>query len=413
MVRIITDASRITKFVAEASIRAKLANKTKNVQQFGFWLRNALADNGPTFIKAGQFLSSRNDILPAPVAKELRSLQDNVSPMSFDEVKKTIVQEMGCDNVLDVFESIESVPVASASIGQVHRAELKNGKGKVAVKIQKPNILESFEGDVKALRMLVEVGSAFGMRGKADISHVLNDLENQLVSEADFLLEASNIHRFRNSCSHMHWLHVPKTIDSFTSKRLLVMEFVDHDFKTSEIPRDFARKRITAHRLVELLMWMVLDGGLLHCDLHQGNVCLRNDGSIVLYDFGTVLDITPDYREVMKEIATHMYNNDPRKSVRLMLEAGMMVMKEGHRPEEAEKFFSVIIKSTRMDFDAADMHAAMGEPPFIASSSVFRLFRSMVMVEAACKSLDPEFSYFKYMRPFLGAQLMMMNLWES
>jgi predicted unusual protein kinase regulating ubiquinone biosynthesis (AarF/ABC1/UbiB family) len=410
--KVALDAARIASFLAEARARAALASRTGRQQVYGAWLRNALVAQGPTFIKAGQFLSSRNDVLPRSVAKELRSLQDDVDPMDFATVQTLVNAETGMPSIWDVFETFDEAPVASASIGQVHRARLKEGGADVAVKIQKPGITESFQSDLVALRALVNTGEMFGMRGGSDATHVLDDLQTQLECETDFLQEAANMQRFRKASQHIHWLRVPYAVEPLCTKRLLVMEYVDYDFKTSKVPDDYQKRYITAHRLVELLMWMVMDTGFLHCDMHPGNLCVKDDGTVVMYDFGTVLDITNEYRDVMQELAIHMYNNDPKKTVKVMLKAGMMTMKSGYKPEDAELFFSTVIKSTRPDFNASEMSEKMGEPPFIASASIFRLFRTMMLVEGACKSFDPDFSYFRYMRPFLGAQMAMFSMFE-
>jgi ubiquinone biosynthesis protein len=389
----LTDAAKVASFIAQSRVRYAVCKPP----QFGRWLRRELAQNGPTFIKVGQALSSRDDVLPRVVTDELRSLQDNVNPMSFDDVKRVVCEETRSASLEEVFASFDETPIAAASIGQVHRAVLLGGRD-VAVKVRKLGIVESFDRDVDALRLLLSLG------GGEDATIVLDDLSDQLRRECDFVQEAENMRRFKKGSGHFHWLVLPTPVDALCTTRMLTMDFVGHDFKTSAVPTDFARKRVTAHRMVDLLMWMVTDQGLVHCDPHPGNMCLRGDGKIVLYDFGAVLPVTSERRAVMKELASHMYRNDAESTVSAMLSSGLIRMKSGRSKDEAVRFFSFIIGSTRPDSNISELRSNIGEPPpFLADPSMLRLFRTMVLMEGACKGLDPDFSYFAYMRPVLGA----------
>ncbi|MGH2527852.1 MAG: AarF/UbiB family protein [Actinomycetota bacterium] len=269
-------------------------------------LRSALEELGPTFAKLGQVLSTRPDLLPPEFIEELATLQDNVPPLTEEEVVHVMEQELGVPWE-DVFESIEPRPMAAGTIAQVHRATLTGGE-RVVAKVQRPTAREEIEQDLALLELFAEkVSVRPGLKQVIDMGAVFEHLSSSLHRELDFRQEASNIERMSHVLQHYPRLAVPGVHDDLSTSRLLVMEEIQGG-PISKAPEGPERKE-AARQLLESYYKQILVDGFFHADPHPGNLMWWDD-RIYFLDFGMVGEVGADMREDLMLLLMAFWQED-------------------------------------------------------------------------------------------------------
>jgi ubiquinone biosynthesis protein len=291
------EAHKLTDLLPGRSAETRLAEAETSVGSArGQHLREMLDELGPTFVKFGQLLSTRPDIVPPDIIAELRGLQDDVRPFPFEQAERVIEEELG--NTLErLFLEFERVPVAAASIGQVHRAVLPNGRH-VAVKVQRPGAPRQIEADLtllyQAARLVKERIHALDF---IDASALIDEFARQIRQELDYRLEARNAQTFhRNFASNPH-VRVPKVYWQYTRAQVLTLEWIDgtHVRDVDLTPLTVDERRDLAYLIAETWMEMIFRHGFFHGDPHPSNILvLPEAGSIGLVDFGAVGKLTDD-----------------------------------------------------------------------------------------------------------------------
>jgi len=253
---------------------------------------------GPTFIKLGQLLSTRADLLPKTYLETLSRLQDQIEPFPYEEVERIVSGELGI-RISKAFAAFDREPVAAASLAQVHRASLRDGR-LVVVKVQRPNIREQIVEDLEALNEVAQFIDAHTELGKRyEFENMLLDLRRSLLRELDFKLEASNLITFTENLREFERIAIPEPVENFTTSRVLTMEYIPGKKITS----------LSALRLMEIdgagladdlfrayLKQMLVDG-VFHADPHPGNVFLTDDERIALLDLGMVARLLPSFKD--------------------------------------------------------------------------------------------------------------------
>ena len=279
----------------------------RSPQAVGRHLREMLDELGPTFVKFGQLLSTRPDLVPPEVAAELRKLQDAVSPFPYEDVEQVIREELRAE-VGELFEEFDPVPVAAASIGQVHLARLPTGR-RVAVKVQRLNAPGRIEADIRLLRRLARtLRSRVDQLSFIDPVALVDEFARSIRSELDYRLEARNAEAFRRNFADSRSVSVPKVYWTFSSARVLTLELVEGR-KLGELA--FAglppgERRRLAVLMAETWMEMVFRHGFFHADPHPANLFVLPDGRLGLVDFGIAGSLSPQ---------------DMRKLTRLLVDA--------------------------------------------------------------------------------------------
>jgi ubiquinone biosynthesis protein len=266
-------------------------------------LADDLETLGPTFVKLGQLLSTRADLLPAPYLRALSRLQDSVKPFPFNEVQEVVEQELGV-KLSKAFASFEEEPEAAASLGQVHRAQLRDGRT-VAVKVQRPQILERVAADLKTL----EEVAAF-LDKHTDAAHrynvvgVVEEFKEAIAIELDYRREAANLRLIRRNLAEFDNIVIPAPVDGYTTTRVLTMDYVRGIKVTSLSP--IARIDINGETLAKVLirayLKQIIVDGIFHADPHPGNVFLTDDGKIALIDLGMIGRISPSMQETLLKL---------------------------------------------------------------------------------------------------------------
>jgi ubiquinone biosynthesis protein len=252
-------------------------------------LRLMLEELGPTFVKFGQVLSTRPDVVPEDVVTELAELQDSVAPFSLSEVEETIRAELGL-SVEQAFASFEPVPMAAASIGQVHRAVLPDGRA-VAVKVQRPRALAQVTADLDLMRQLAQrIAQVGGERLFVDPVQLVDEFARALRGEMDYQTEARNAEALRRAFAGDKRVVIPKVVWSYTRRRVLTTELVEGT-QVADVALEgmtMAERKALVDKMAVLWLEMVFTHGLFHGDPHPANIIVRENGSLGLVDFGVV-----------------------------------------------------------------------------------------------------------------------------
>jgi predicted unusual protein kinase regulating ubiquinone biosynthesis (AarF/ABC1/UbiB family) len=286
-------------------------------------LARDLEQLGPTFIKLGQLLSTRVDLLPAPYTEALARLQDDVEPISLEEVERTFEDELGVDT-RTAFASFDERPLASASLGQVHRARLRSGR-EVVVKIQRPDIRAQIKEDMEALRELADwldqhtdLGRRFGF------GELLAEFDRSLRDELDYRREASNLRRMAEIVEPYDLLVVPQPVDDFTSGRVLTMDYIAGRKVTSLHP--LSRTELDGAALADQLFRAYLDQilvhGFFHADPHPGNISITPEHRLGMLDLGMVARVPDRLQDLLVKLLVAVSGGRGEEAARLAMAMG-------------------------------------------------------------------------------------------
>jgi ubiquinone biosynthesis protein len=397
------------RFAAEC-IDARAVSRSAALKAFGRALRLMLEGLGATFVKVGQIMSTRPDLLAPEIIGELILLQENVRPFKLAEVRRIIEEDFG--RPLDeLFERFDSAPLASASVAQVHRARLRGGgDGEAAVKVRRPSIARWAELDrsillamahglqlIPSMRLLSPVASA---------RQFCDAINRQL----DFRVEAANNRRFRANFADVPYVVFPRLHDDLCSERVLTMEFVE-----GYRERDFAAVGIDSRQVaglgIKVFCKMAFIDGFVHADLHPGNIRFMRDNRIALFDLGLTAELTDEDRLMFAQTMFYMANNMGRELARQMYDL------TEHRADVDYPAYEREIS----DYLARFVNQPLGEIEMsVAIGKFFDIYRrygmrldgrftvvnvSMMVVEGLGKKLDPSLDITTEAKPFLQAAL--------
>ncbi len=290
------EAHKLTDLLPGRSAETRLAASLNGASARGQHLRELLDELGPTFVKFGQLLSTRPDVVPPDIIVELRGLQDDVRPFPFEQAERVIVEELG-NSIERLFLDFEREPVAAASIGQVHRATLPNGR-RVAVKVQRPGAPRQIEADLvllyQAARLVKERVRALDF---IDAHALIDEFARQIRQELDYRLEGRNAQTFHRNFAGDPHVHVPKVYWSYTRTRVLTLEWLEGTqlADVDRLPLSIEERRDLAYQIAETWMAMIFRHGFFHGDPHPANILILEEaGTIGLVDFGAVGKLTDD-----------------------------------------------------------------------------------------------------------------------
>lgn len=284
-------------------------------------LVNDLKEMGPTYIKLGQLLSTRPDMLPRPYLEALADLQDNVASVSFKEIEKIFHDDVG-QRISKAFASFDETPVASASIGQVHCAVLHSGE-KVAVKIQRPGIRKRFTEDLEVLMSLSKKAEELSEETRRfSVYETVEELQYILMQELNYKKEARNLKILKENMKEFSSLKVPYILQDYCSERVLTMEFVEGIKVTSLSPfqLDELNKKELVNDFIKGYLKQIIVDGFAHADPHPGNVHVTKDGQLVLMDLGMVARFDEKMKEMILKLMIALGGSDSDQVTRVLLE---------------------------------------------------------------------------------------------
>jgi predicted unusual protein kinase regulating ubiquinone biosynthesis (AarF/ABC1/UbiB family) len=362
-------------------------------------LAQDLESLGPTFIKLGQLLSTRVDLIPEVYTEALSRLQDDVEPISIEEVERVFGDELGIDT-RTAFASFEPAPLASASLGQVHRAELRSGRP-VVVKVQRPDIRNRIKQDMEALSELArwlddhsDVGRRFGF------AELLAEFDRSLRDELDYRREAANLRRLAEIVEPYELLVVPQPVDDFTSGRVLTMDFVAGRKITTLGP--LARLEMDGSALADQLFRAYLDqilvAGFFHADPHPGNVSLADDGRLALLDLGMVARVPARLQDLLVKLLVAVSGGRGEDAAHVTMDMGTKL------PDFDEVRFvrgAADLVARNHDLGVGELDAGglvmqlqrlSGETGLRLPPELALLGKALLNLDQVARALDPEFS---------------------
>ncbi|MDQ4105753.1 MAG: AarF/ABC1/UbiB kinase family protein [Actinomycetota bacterium] len=373
---------------------------------FGARLRRTLDDLGPTFVKFGQLLSTRSDVLPESVLDELQKLQDTVAPMPFERVRGIVERELGAP-AEEVFESLDPVVLGSASIGQVHRAVLRGGEA-VAIKVQRPEARRRVEADLDLMRQFADfLDRRFGQRIFVDVPGLVAEFESVIRRELDYFGEAENARRFAINFADTPVV-IPKVYLEHTTSRVLTMEYIEgtrfHDIRPLVL-RPAERRRV-ATMGADAIFRMAFEDGFFHGDPHPGNLILTSEGNLALLDFGMVGYMSRGDIESLSRLFIAVIQRDAGAALRGLEGLGVRYNVEV-RPDLIQDLRDFLHKYSGLSVGEVTLGQALSE--LISLVRRYRLqmppvfpllIKALVTAEGISRSIDPSLNVYEVARPY-------------
>ncbi|AZR74240.1 2-polyprenylphenol 6-hydroxylase [Anoxybacter fermentans] len=370
-------------------------------------IRMVLEELGPTFIKFGQIMSNRPDLLPQELLVELEKLQDSVPPFSEEDARQLIEEELG-KPISNLFKEFISTPIASASIAQVHKAVLMSGE-EVVLKVQRPGIEEIIEVDLEIMFHLATLMEKH-IQGMDVLNPVgiIKEFERSIRKEIDFTIEATHIERFGRNFQEDTTIYVPKVYRNYTTRKILTMEFID-GIKVSNINAVLESgndPKIIANRGADLILKQIFEHGFFHADPHPGNILVLNNNIICFIDFGMMGFLLPKHREYLGNIIIGVVNRDTKRITKTLLQ-----FSRNNRIEDIEgleyQIFELVEQYSYLPLKDINMGELLNKiikiilayklkiPP-----DIYLLSKALVTIEGVGRKLDPDFDMVKHVEPF-------------
>ncbi len=388
--------------------RIKKKSEPELRRQEGALLREKLIRLGPTFIKTGQALATRADLLPVEYIQELAKLQDEVPPFPTAQAREIIESELSAQ-IDDIFEDFGDPPIAAASLGQVHRARLRTGQV-VAIKVQRPGIHDHIEFDIAVLRRIARRLERYPnlVRG-VDWQGTLDAFHTTIHEEMDYEQEARNAEVFRTNFAKWKDVYVPKIYPVFSTQRLIVMEFIDglKVTDTEELRAEGKDPHEIVKTLAKTYLKQLLEDGFFHADPHPGNLRVMADGRLAFFDFGMVGRLDMKLQSNLINAFFHVVERDVHGLVNDMVRLGFIELS----PEDESRFKPIIeglfnrylgIRLGDVNFKELmfDMAHVIYEFPFKIPASFTYIVRAVMTLEGIGTQVDPDFKFFEIARPY-------------
>ncbi|MBN4061567.1 MAG: ubiquinone biosynthesis protein [Flavobacteriales bacterium] len=417
--------STLRNFVPEKK-RLTWLRKDKPVLQYTRWerIRMAAEELGPTFIKLAQVLSIRPDIIPEPLIKEFEKLQDKVTPFEYEKVREIIRSETK-QEIEELFDEFNEKPLASASIGQVHRAKLKTGE-EVVVKIQRPGVADVVERDLAILKEAVSRAERYlKKQGMLNPKDVVRAFDRSITKELDYKNEGRNIEKFRNFYKNYRNFYIPKAYRDISTQKVLVIEFADgckiND--TTQLRAWGLDPRKIAENGMGIYLTQIFEYGYFHADPHPGNVFVRKDAVICLIDFGMTGRLMQKDKYAFANIFIAMSQQDPKRMANAMKKLSISDEIEDMRAfqydlnELIEDFVDLDVSEASIADMTLSLQKIMYDYRIIVPPSIFLIFRAFAILEGIGKQVHPHFNTYDFIKPYgrkiLEDQFSPKNIWNE
>ena len=368
-------------------------------------LRLALEELGPTFIKFGQIMSLRAELLPEPLISELGKLQDQVPPEDMDSIRKVIESSLG-QPLKDSFIIFDEHPVAAASLSQVHRAVLRNGRKPLALKVQRPEICSKIETDLDILayaaNLLHERKDSFRLY---DLPGVVRSIRRTLQHELDFSREARHMKIARNLMAGLSGIHIPRVYPDLSGTRLLVMDYMQGRKLKGVDRHRLSNAEILAKNGMQAIVKQIFEDGFFHADPHPGNLLIVNGKTMCLLDWGMVGRLTQQERNVLLNLMTAIVEHDAQR-----LSDALLVITTGSGDMDRQELERDLLNL--MDYHITENLAELRLERFIMDvmeivrkfrlripSKYFTTLKTLITVEGTARQLYPQLDVVGEMKP--------------
>lgn len=367
--------------------------------------RRVLEDLGPTFVKLGQVMSTRPDIMPAAFIEELKRLQDNVQPLPAEAIREQVETSLGRP-IEEMFETFDDEPIGAASIGQVHRAVTLDGH-ECVVKVQRPGIESKIRSDLdilyslaKLLEVTIEEVELYSPTG------IIREFSSALLAELDFTNEAKNMTEFGRNFQDVAEVNVPKVFDHLTSPQILTMEMI-HATKLSDLKGGTPRAKLVLQNLLDAMVKMVLYDGLFHGDPHPGNIFVKDDNSLVFIDFGMVGRLSAAQQDDVITLIIVVLTGDVDGISRTLLKMGRPVGRVSLREFKAD---IVRIRDEYLLSNLQEIHVSQFVQEVMDAAQYHRiqlnssyavLVKTAMTIEGIMRQLEPDLDIIALATPYV------------
>lgn len=372
------------------------------------WIRETLLNLGPTFIKVGQLFSTRSDIFPAEYVSELSKLQDEVPAFSYEQAAGIIERELG-KPIQSLYQSFDPVPLAAASLGQVHKAQLHSGE-EVVVKVQRPGLKKLFTIDLAILKKIAQYFQNHPKWGRGrDWVGIYEECCRILWQETDYLLEGRNADTFRRNFRSEAWVKVPRVYWRYTSSQILTLEYLP-GIKISHYEALEAaglERRNLAQLGARAYLFQLLNHGFFHADPHPGNLAVSPDvGALIFYDFGMMGEITPDTKAKLMDTLFGVAEKNADRIVQSLVALGALKETDDMGPIRRsvqfllDNFMDKPFEEQSIAKISDDLYEIAYDQPFRFPATFTFVMRAFSTLEGVGKGLDPDFNFMAVAQPF-------------
>jgi ubiquinone biosynthesis protein len=373
-------------------------------------VRLTLEELGPTFVKLGQILSTRPDIIPLKYIKELEKLQDEVPPYSYDLVVQMVQKELGA-NVSELFQSFDEKPFAAASLGQAHKAILKEDKVKVVVKVQRPDMEKIIETDLDILFYLTRLAERYIPESRLyDPVGVAEEFAKTIRMELDYGTEGRNAERFRKNFKEDKTVYVPKVYWELSSKYILTMEYIE-GIKINHLKEldkaGYNRKKLAENGAKAFMKQMLIDG-FFHADPHPGNILVMENEIIGFMDFGMMGKIDKESREKYIDLLIAVLEYDSNKTLAGMLELGFTSQEtidtrslKMDIADILDQYYDKTLKEIKLGEFITQLVQISIKYHIKMPAELTLLGKSLITIEGIGLALDPDFNLTEIAKPYV------------
>ncbi len=387
--------------------RVFIPKKGTDTLSMGQRIRQALEELGPTFVKLGQLASTRADIIPESVIRELEKLQDQVKPFSETEVLEIIEAELG-GPYDEIFAEFVKEPLAAASIGQVHKAILQSGES-VVVKVQRPNIAEVVETDLEIiLDLIVLAEHRLKLEQKYQLQDLFDEFARALRSEMDYLIEGRNTEKIAKQFVNNPKIHVPKIFWEYSTKKILTMEFIE-GIKLNQYEELKATGRDCqelVEEMVKAFFQQILVEGFFHGDPHPGNIIIMPGDVVAFIDFGMVGRLTPEMKDVLASFLLALTEHEAEGMLEAIMKMGVlpddvnMSLLRREIDELSEKYLDIPLSRVHLGDAVNDVFKVCYRHKIRIPSDLTLLGKVLLVLEGTVERLAPELSIIDIAKPF-------------
>jgi ubiquinone biosynthesis protein len=370
-------------------------------------IRMVFEELGPTYTKFGQIMSTRPDLVPQGLIVELEKLQNDVPPFPGDEARGVIENEIGKD-ILNTFREFTDVPLAAASIAQVHKAVLNDGE-EVVIKVQRPGIRKIIEVDLEIMLHLATVLEKYfkGMEILNPIG-IVTEFEKSIRREIDFSAEITNIERFGRNFQEDRTIYVPRAYKNYSTQKVLTMEFID-GIKVSEITEDIesgCNPRVVASWGADLVLKQIFVHGFFHADPHPGNIFILKNNVVCFLDFGMMGIMSPKNRQKLGDIIIGVVNRDSEALTQAILQLTDNEYFEKTKELEdqvsdmLENYSYLVLKDINVGKALNDIIKLILDFRLKLPQDIYLLSKALITIEGVGRKLDPDFDMIGQTEPF-------------
>jgi predicted unusual protein kinase regulating ubiquinone biosynthesis (AarF/ABC1/UbiB family) len=371
------------------------------------WIKDNLLELGPTFIKVGQLFSTRADLFPIEYVEELSKLQDQVPAFPYEQVAKIIAADLG-KPIPQLFRSFDPIPLAAASLGQVHKAQLNSGE-EIVVKIQRPGLKQLFTIDLAILKRITQYFQNHPKWGKGrDWIGIYEECCKILWKETDYLNEGRNADTFRRNFRGEDWVKVPRVYWRYTSPRVVALEYLP-GIKISHYDALEAAgldRKSLARMGAKAYLQQLLNDGFFHADPHPGNLAVSADGSLIFYDFGMMGQLQSNVKEKLMQTLFGVVSKDADRVVASLIALGALQPTGDMAPVRRsvqfmlDNFMDKPFEEQSVAAISEDLYEIAYDQPFRFPATFTFVMRAFSTLEGVGKGLDPEFNFMEVAQPF-------------